>query len=695
MGVLRRCSVALGMYTLVLCGTHAAASASAAQSGITVHVEQCQTALEKTLCTLAAHLDSLRDQARYWDGPLETDPTCDAVVLVLAAKLGKSSPSLRQETLERIFTWKGRRPDGWAAYPGGPYDQNTTAIMLLALQAIGLGREHAELTEAWKTFERSGGVAGLTVTSRLFLDALGLHPHHEAPVLSPKIVALSKVLPVNVFKLGILRSVIIPQIGLKYYQMLPKAPPLPKAVLQARGSLLGHGLPMSPLEETHAAPFLAGTPADDPAYYMTPDFLHAAIVHSDEFWAQEIVAWTLKLQQSDGTWYALASTINSILLLREAQAKGMADFSPEIDAAWNGLMQSRRKSQQGPLFVQTIRSTVWDTANALSALLNVNPTLVSQPQDRWQQTATWILQHQFPAKDMLPGRDGTVPKAWSFSHLDSVYLDSDDTSAMLNTLWELHRRRPETRLAQAMASAVEWLVQLQNEDGGFPSWNRGMSKGLLHLMGPSFNDLAEIADTSQADVTARVLYVLTRLAEHQVLPAYAVALHTSMAQACAFLKRSAVLLPDQRTPVWFGDWAVNYVYGTAFATMSLLHGKCWRPSDAVPSVQWLLATQQANGGWGESPESYKHRAYVPAPPTIFQTASALLALIEYHTSAQEPDALQAKVRSAIDQGIAYLVQKTHFGRDIHEETYTAVVVKGQMFVNYYLSHYYFHAMCNF
>ena len=51
--------------------------------------------------------------------------------------------------------------------------------------------------------------------------------------------------------------------------------------------------------------------------------------------------------------------------------------------------------------------------------------------------------------------------------------------------------------------------------------------------------------------------------------------------------------------------------------------------------------------------------------------------------------MRKSVRSSIEKGIEYLIKKTYFGRDTQEDTYTAVAVKGQMFVQYYYVPYYF------
>ena len=70
------------------------------------------------------------------------------------------------------------------------------------------------------------------------------------------------------------------------------------------------------------------------------------------------------------------------------------------------------------------------------------------------------------------------------------------------------------------------------------------------------------------------------------------------------------------------------------------------------AVDWLIAIQNPDGGWGEDCDSYKldYRGYEPAPSTASQTAWALLGLM----AAGEVD------HPAVARGIAYL--QAHAGR---------------------------------
>ena len=98
---------------------------------------------------------------------------------------------------------------------------------------------------------------------------------------------------------------------------------------------------------------------------------------------------------------------------------------------------------------------------------------------------------------------------------------------------------------------------------------------------------------------------------------------------------------------WFGRWGVNYVYGT-WSALCALNAAGVPPTapTVAKAVDWLVAIQNADGGWGEDCDSYKldYRGYEPAPSNASQTAWALLGLM----AAGEVD------HPAVARGIAYL-----------------------------------------
>jgi squalene-hopene/tetraprenyl-beta-curcumene cyclase len=81
---------------------------------------------------------------------------------------------------------------------------------------------------------------------------------------------------------------------------------------------------------------------------------------------------------------------------------------------------------------------------------------------------------------------------------------------------------------------------------------------------------------------------------------------------------------------WFGRWGMNYIYGT-WSVLCALNavGVDHSAPEMRKAVDWLLAIQNKDGGWGEDGASYKldYHGYESAPSTPSQTAWALLGLM--------------------------------------------------------------------
>ena len=75
---------------------------------------------------------------------------------------------------------------------------------------------------------------------------------------------------------------------------------------------------------------------------------------------------------------------------------------------------------------------------------------------------------------------------------------------------------------------------------------------------------------------------------------------------------------------------MNYIYGTWSVLCALNAAGVDHGAPVMrKAADWLIAIQNADGGWGEDGSSYKldYRGYEPAPSTASQTAWALLGLM--------------------------------------------------------------------
>jgi squalene-hopene/tetraprenyl-beta-curcumene cyclase len=128
---------------------------------------------------------------------------------------------------------------------------------------------------------------------------------------------------------------------------------------------------------------------------------------------------------------------------------------------------------------------------------------------------------------------------------------------------------------------------------------------------------------------------------------------------------------------WFGRWGVNYIYGTWQVLTGLV--EVGVPHDdpmVVAGAKWLLAHQQASGGWGESPHSYERpELRGQGQTTASQTAWAVLGLI----------AAGLADHPAVLRGVRYLVQTQNHDGGWEESQFTGTGFPCVFYLRY---HYY-------
>jgi squalene-hopene/tetraprenyl-beta-curcumene cyclase len=99
---------------------------------------------------------------------------------------------------------------------------------------------------------------------------------------------------------------------------------------------------------------------------------------------------------------------------------------------------------------------------------------------------------------------------------------------------------------------------------------------------------------------------------------------------------------------WFGRWGVNYIYGTALVLRGLeAIGVDHHEPYVQQGAEWLRMIQNADGGWGETCESYDEpskRGVGPSTPS--QTAWAIMGLLAANDTRSD----------SVARGIAYLLR---------------------------------------
>lgn len=256
------------------------------------------------------------------------------------------------------------------------------------------------------------------------------------------------------------------------------------------------------------------------------------------------------------------------------------------------LRQSVREDGSWPIDSDL---SAWLTSSALNALYHTP----LRADERLAPSVNWLRDRQ--TQTVHPFTN-SAPGGWPWTHREGGVPDGDDTSGALLAMRLFGGPEP------AMTAGEQWLLDLQNEDGGWPTFCRGW--GRLPF------------DQSSPDITAHALRALAGSQSPRA------------AKAIQWGRR--YLANTQRedgswVPLWFGSQLtpgqVNPVLGTA----RVLVGE----PDAR-GLTYLLHAQNLDGSWGAERD---------VPGTVEETALAVIALCA--CAGQNPQAVRPLQRGAL------------------------------------------------
>lgn len=604
------------------------------------------------------HAFGLQHPDGYWHAPLEANVGMDAQYVIFNRFMGRRPAAVEARLVDNMRATQ--QTDGsWPLYHDGPGHLNTTIEAYFAMKLTGLRADDPSLRRARDFILSQGGLAKAGIFTRAFLCYFGQFPWEGLPAMPVEVILLPPRFPINIYALASwARETVVPMTILMAKQPqiavddgadvgeLWLAPPERSDLRFPRGKRL----------VSWANAFLALDAALQFVGRSEWKPLRARALRKAE-------QWILDRQDPDGGWGGIQPPmINCVMALR---ALGYRDDHPAVARGIEAIDHFVIE-HDGRTFFQPCISPTWDTALMAKALLDAGlPT--DHPSLR--AAATWLFDRQiFKPGDWSVYNPDLEPGGWAFEFTNDWYPDVDDTAVILMALRRIEGVDPAAK-QRALAFGTNWALGMQSRDGGWGAFDSDNDSHFLNEI--PFADMKAMIDPPTEDLAGRLL---------ELMGTAGLDLRFHRARrAQEFLRRK-----QRASGAWWGRWGSNFIYGTWSALAGLRAiGDDLDAPHVRRAAAWLKSVQNADGGWGETLDSYVDESKAgQGPSTPSQTAWALLGLL----------AAERGVSDEVERGVRRLLDTQRPDGSWDETPFTGTGFPGHFYLRYWMYRDYFPLM---
>jgi sporulenol synthase len=561
-----------------------------------------------------------------WRYCLESGPLTDAYMIILLRTLKIDDERYIRGLADRIAE-RQEQNGAWKLFHDEEEGNLSATIeSYYALLFAGHSRKSDEHMQAAKQFILSkGGLSQASMLTKILLALTGQYPWPKRFLIPVEIMLLPRWFPVDFFDfVGYARVHIAPILVVadrKFSMKTSRTPDISDLGIDSRSSAFENDTYLR-LERSNEYRSLLKMVLDGikSLPHLPSQIHHMALRQAERFMLERI--------EPDGTFYSYFTS--TFLMIFALLALGYSTNHPVITRAISGLKTMTCRTN-GHIHVQNATSTVWNTALLTHAVLSAGVPvshLMAQKAGRYllsrqhHKLGDWALKDPF----VLPG-------GWGFSDINTINPDVDDTAAALRVINELRVIDPAYR--NSWNRGLTWLMSMQNNDGGWPAFEKNTDKKIFSYLPFDGSDAVSI-DPSTADLTGRTLEFLGNNTDLTFR-------HPQVQKAVQWLLNN-----QEADGSWYGRWGVFYIYGT-WAAVTGMRAVGVSPDHPTiqKAVKWLLNIQNPDGGWGESCQSDILKTYISlGSSTPSQTAWAVDTLISVFR----------KPIAAIEMGVQFLTE---------------------------------------
>ncbi len=621
-------------------------------------------------------LKSIQREDGHWCAELEGDSILESEYLLMKFILEQEHQPMidgrdGRATLTKIANClrdQQREDGGWGQFPNSGVDISATVKAYFALKLMGDDINAPHMIAARQCALKHGGAEACNSFTKFYLACLGQISWNAVPAIPPELIYLPRWFYFHLTKVSAwTRTMILPLslvVTLRPTRSLPGERGIDELYLDQA--------------KRHRQMGKADTPPGWNRVFLALDRA-LKILHTfggtpiRRLAIRRAEKWILERAGQDGTarTAGLGAIFPPMVYLQIAfRALGYKRDHEVIRRAERELDEFFIE-EGDQIRIQPCFSPVWDTGIALYALTDAGLTS-DDPNVR--RAAQWLLgrecrhvgdwadnlkpvdaqfyRSQARLSGMNPEHAPELGCGWYFEYDNAWYPDCDDTAMVAMAL---HRAGGEENM-KAGRRGVDWVLRMQNDDGGWAAFDRTRHRQILEYV--PFADHNAMQDPSCPDITGRVLESLSWHGYDRA--------HPAVRKAIKYIRDQQVLWDSASDPpphdetlidrhrqrgeeppknacgCWFGRWGVNYIYGTWQSVIGPIRcGEDPAQEWIQRAGRWIKSIQKEDGSFGESAETYEDPSLKgQGPSTASQTAWAAMILQEIY-GPDDPDLKRA------------------------------------------------------
>jgi prenyltransferase beta subunit len=287
----------------------------------------------------------------------------------------------------------------------------------------------------------------------------------------------------------------------------------------------------------------------------------------------KFINWASASLNPDGTLFDYTPTTVPMLMA----LSNFPDKKAIVAQGIKTIESFQKETRPGQLLQTPGEASIAETFYIANAMLDVGH---EHDHSSIRRAEKYLMDHQ-----MKSG-------GWGFSKNSVHFADSDDTSNSMYFLIRLDQARGK-KIRPEVFKALDWLLTLQNSNGGFGTWEKTRNGLIGHLINKVANKKGLVMAESVFEHTARIVVCLSYLKDH-----------SAKAKKAYEDSYNWLLAQQKKDGSFAGTWFINYMFSTSMA-MTALGTDLEKGDHAIKkAIKYLYRMQSPDGGFGESPDSF-------------------------------------------------------------------------------------------